>query len=84
LDNEFLKDILLENLSFYEWMNMENILISIDPKDLTLIHEVGMDQLENCLEELVKNKEVELKVENKEARYKRVMKKRGLLSRLMK
>jgi len=83
VDNELAKEILLENLSFYEWMNIENILISITQADLVLIESLSLDELKSILESLIKDGVVEKKKENKEFHYKRIHKK-SLKSKLLK
>jgi hypothetical protein len=75
VDNEIAQDILLENLSFYEWMNIENILISIDPKDLVLIEDLSLDELKAVLKTLCKSGHVEEKELDGEAQFRRIHKK---------
>lgn len=75
LDNDLAKEILLENLSFYEWMNIENILISITPEDLVLIESLTLDELKSCIKELMKEKFVEEKKLDGELKYRRIHKK---------
>ena len=84
MDNELAKEILLENLSFYEWMNIENILISITPADLVLIESLSLDEVKQILDILVKEGIVDKKHENKEFHYKRIHKKKNLKSKIMK
>ena len=71
MDKEIVKEILLENLSFFEWMNMENLLISIDEKDMVLIRDINMDELNLCLNELIKLKMLEMRDTQGEIQYKR-------------
>lgn len=75
MDNDIAKDILLENLSFYEWMNIENILISIDPQDLVLIEDLSLDELKSLLKSLCKSGHVEEKELDKEPQFRRIHKK---------
>lgn len=69
------REIVLENISFFEWMNMENILISIKKEDLALLDEVNMEVLENYLKDFLKEDLIEQKVESindrKELSYRR-------------
>lgn len=80
-NNDLAKEIILENISFFEWMNMENILISIKSEDLSLLDEVNMEVLEGYLQVFEKEKLVEVKHGHKnEAFYRRVqIKKKKLL-----
>ncbi|MFG1485549.1 hypothetical protein ABMA77_05740 [Halobacteriovorax sp. RZ-1] len=72
-DMDLAKEIILENISFFEWMNMENLLISIKSEDLSLLDEVNMEVLESYLNEFIKEGLVEIKYEAKnEAFYRRV------------
>lgn len=72
-DMDLAKEIILENISFFEWMNMENLLISIKSEDLSLLDEVNMEVLESYLNEFIKEGLVEVKHEAKnEAFYRRV------------
>ncbi|MFG1499133.1 hypothetical protein ABMA70_02915 [Halobacteriovorax sp. XZX-3] len=67
------KEIILENISFFEWMNMENLLISIKSEDLSLLDDVNMEVLEAYLNEFIREGLVEVKHEAKnEAFYRRV------------
>lgn len=75
MDKELAQDILLENLSFYEWMNIENILISIDSKDLVLIENLTMDELKSILTHLCKKGHVEKSDIDGEPQFKRIHKK---------
>ncbi len=69
------REIVLENISFFEWMNMENILISIKKEDLTLLDEVNMEVLEDYLSEFLNEDLIERKIEiinsRKEPYYRR-------------
>lgn len=73
--NDLAKEIVLENISFFEWMNMENILISIRKEDLTLLDDVNMEVLENYLNDFLAQGLIEKKVESindsKESCYRR-------------
>ncbi len=72
-DNELAQEIILENISFFEWMNMENILISIKSEDLSLLDDVDMEALESYLKEFEKIGQIEVKYEAKnEAFFRRV------------
>lgn len=86
MNNRLEKEILLETLSFYEWMNLENILIGIDPKDLVLIESMAYEDLHSLLDELVKEGHLELKLESQDERfYKRTLvKKKSLLAKILK
>ncbi|EQC51665.1 hypothetical protein [Bacteriovorax sp. DB6_IX] len=75
MDKQVASEIILENLSFYEWMNIENILISIDPVDLVLIDEISLDDLKDLLDSLVKEGRLRAKELDGELKYKRVQKK---------
>lgn len=75
MDKQVASEIILENLSFYEWMNIENILISIDPVDLVLIDEISLDELKDLLDSLVKEGRLRAKELDGELKYKRVQKK---------
>lgn len=75
MDKQVASEIILENLSFYEWMNIENILISIDPVDLVLIDEISLDDLKDLLDSLVKERRLRAKELDGELKYKRVQKK---------
>ena len=63
-------------------MNMENLLISIDEKDLVLIREITLDELKTCLHDLIQSNQVEEKLENGEAFYMRRGPKMGLLRKI--
>lgn len=73
--HDLAREIVLENISFFEWMNMENILISIKKEDLALLDEVNMEVLENYLKDFLKEDLIEQKVESindrKEFSYRR-------------
>ncbi len=83
------EEIILENLSFYEWTNFEKLLIGLSPSDLTIVESMEYGELENMLLNLVKRKYLEVKSENsnnkEEHFYKRILnKKKNILSKLFK
>lgn len=75
VDKSIGNEILLENLSFYEWMNIENILISITPEDLVLIESLSLDELKDILTRLIKQGHVQSMKLDGELQYKRIHKK---------
>ena len=81
LDSQIVSEILSENLSFYEWMNIENILISINEQDLVLIRDISLDELKLCLDNLCEMDSVEKKKLDGEMKYRRILK-RSLTSKI--
>ena len=81
MDSEIIEEILLENLSFYEWMNIENLLISINEQDLVLIREITLDKLKSVLDKLCKESDVQKKKLDGEFKYRRFLK-RSLFQRI--
>lgn len=80
--SEIEKEIILENLSFYEWMNLEKILIGLNASDMTLLEDFEFGELEDLLNSLCKDGHLETKSESKETFYKRIIKKKSLIEKV--
>ncbi|MDD0853885.1 hypothetical protein HBN50_12305 [Halobacteriovorax sp. GB3] len=76
------EELLLETLSFFEAMTFEKIILDLSKEKLGKVGEFRRDELEALLSKLVKEKKVELIELNKEKAWKRLFKKKSLLSRL--
>ena len=81
------EEIILENLSFYEWTNFEKLLIGLNPSDLVIVESIKYGELEKMLLSLNKRSYLEIKIENSDNKeekfYKRILKKKkGLLSKI--
>ncbi|EQC44040.1 hypothetical protein [Bacteriovorax sp. Seq25_V] len=74
MDTVFIEEILLETFSFYEWQNIEKVLISLNPQDLILIESITLDELKESIEVLIKRGQLESKKINGEIHYRRFQK----------
>lgn len=79
---EVVEEILLETLSFYEWQNIEKILISLNSKDLILIESITLDEMNIAIKGLIRKGMLEKKFENKEFFYKRANKRLSYFRKL--
>lgn len=79
---EVVEEILLETLSFYEWQNIEKILISLNSKDLILIESITLDEMNIAIKGLIRKGMLEKKFENKEFFYKRTNKRLSYFRKL--
>lgn len=79
---EVVEEILLETLSFYEWQNIEKILISLNSKDLILIESITLDEMNLAIKGLIRKGMLEKKFENKELFYKRTNKRLSYFRKL--
>ena len=80
--NTLEKEIILENFSFYEWMNFEKLFIGLSDADLAIVELVDLGELDLILDELLKEGHLEEKLENKERFFKRTLKKKTLISKI--
>lgn len=78
------EEILLETFSFYEWQNIERVLISLKKQDLVLIENLSLDELKEVINSLVKKGQLESKRENNEFHYRRIQKRRSFFSKIFK
>jgi len=81
LDTVFIEEILLETFSFYEWQNIEKVLISLNPQDLVLIESITLDELKDTINVLIKRGQLESKKIKGELHYRRYQR-RSLLHKL--
>lgn len=80
LDEARMESILLETLSFFEFMNMERVVF-----DLDVIDSAGLtiDDVKKALDSLVVKKMVVLNVVNKEKLWKRQIPPRNLIRKIL-
>lgn len=72
IELEIHEEILLETLSFYEWQNIEKILISLNSKDLVLIETLTLDEMKKIINQLVDKGMVEKQIKKNEIFYRRI------------
>lgn len=76
------KEIILENFSFYEWMNFEKLLIGLNDADMSIVDSLDLGELEEILSFLISSGHLEEKMQDKERFYKRKLKDKSLLSKI--
>ncbi len=70
------KALILQNLSFYQWMNLPQILFEIDERELQKFPNVDQEILLSILRELEKEKLVKGQKKDGDMHWQRVLKSR--------